>query len=138
MRKGLSLLTLTQRECSVYYRRTYGHMEEIIIRIIKISLPLSVIANMFGLGLKVHWSEVAAFRDRRLLILRSIATVVLLVPLAALGIILLLKPVPGVAVGLAIILASPAAPLQLVRVAAREEVSHTWSPFICASRCSHC
>jgi BASS family bile acid:Na+ symporter len=94
-------------------------MEEIILRIIKISLPLSVIANMFGLGLKVYWGEVAAFRDRRLLILRSIATVILLVPLAALGIILLLKPIPAVAVGLAIILASPAAPLQLVRVASK-------------------
>ena len=94
-------------------------MEETILRIIKISLPLSVIANMFGLGLKVFWSEVAAFRDRRLLILRSIATVVLLVPLAALGIILLLKPTPAVAVGLAILLASPAAPMQLLRVASK-------------------
>ncbi len=94
-------------------------MEEIIVHIIKIIVPLSVIANMFGLGLEVLWSEVVSFKNRRLLILRSIAMVVLLVPLAALGIILLLKPVPAVAVGLAILQASPAAPIQLVRVASK-------------------
>ena len=94
-------------------------MAENILHIIKIIVPLSVIANMFGLGLEVLWSEVESFKNRRLLILRSIAMVVLLVPLAALGIILLLKPVPAVAVGLAILLASPAAPIQLVRVASK-------------------
>ena len=98
-------------------------MEEIILRIIKIGLPLSVIASMFGLGLRVLWSEVAPFRERPLLMLRSIASVILLVPLAALCIILLLKPAPGVAIGLAILLASPAAPMQLVRVVMSKEGS---------------
>ena len=98
-------------------------MEQIILRIIKISLPISVIANMFGLGLRVVWSEVAPFRERPWLMLRSLASVILLVPLAALCIILLLKPAPAVAVGLAILLASPAAPMQLVRVVASREGS---------------
>jgi bile acid:Na+ symporter, BASS family len=42
--------------------------------------------------------------------------VLVLVPLAALVIILLLKPSPAVAVGLAILVASPAAPMMLVKV----------------------
>ena len=94
-------------------------MEEIILRILKISLPLSVIASMFGLALRVRWSEVAPFRHRPWLMLRSLASVILLVPLAALCIILLLKPAPDVAVGLAILLASPAAPVQLLRVTSK-------------------
>ena len=94
-------------------------MEEIILRIIKISLPLSIVASMFGLGLSVVGSQLAPFTERRLLMLRSLAVVLLLVPLAVLGLILLLRPTPAVALGLAILVASPAAPLQLIRVTSK-------------------
>ncbi|MGA8727497.1 MAG: bile acid:sodium symporter [Terracidiphilus sp.] len=94
-------------------------MEDIILRILKISIPLSIFAIMFGLGLSVEASLLAPFKERRMLILRSLAVVLLLVPLAVLGIILLMKPAPAVAIGLAILVASPAAPLQLVRVTSK-------------------
>jgi bile acid:Na+ symporter, BASS family len=94
-------------------------MEETILRIIKISLPLSIVASMFGLGLRVVGSQLAPFTERRLLMLRSLAVVVVLVPLAVLGLILLLKPAPAVAIGLAILVACTAAPMQLIRVTSK-------------------
>jgi BASS family bile acid:Na+ symporter len=94
-------------------------MEEIILHIIKISLPASIFLCMFGLGLSVVWNQLAPFRKRRLLMLRSLAVVLLLVPLAVLVIILLLRPTPAVAIGLAILVACTAAPMQLVRVASK-------------------
>jgi len=94
-------------------------MEEIILRIVKISLPLSIVACMFGLGLSVVGSHLAPFTERPLLMLRSLAVVLLAVPLAVLGIILLLKPTPAVAIGLAILVACTAAPMQLVRVTSK-------------------
>jgi bile acid:Na+ symporter, BASS family len=94
-------------------------MEEIILRIIKISLPLSIVASMLGLGLTVVWTQLEPFRERRLLMLRSLATVLLVVPLAVLGIIVLLRPTPAVAIGLAILVACTAAPMQLIRVTSK-------------------
>jgi bile acid:Na+ symporter, BASS family len=94
-------------------------MEETILRIIKITLPLSIVVSMFGLGLRVVGSQLAPFTERRLLMLRSLAVVVVLVPLAVLGLILLLKPAPAVAIGLAILVACTAAPMQLIRVTSK-------------------
>jgi BASS family bile acid:Na+ symporter len=51
--------------------------------------------------------------------LRSLAVVLLVVPLAVLGLILLLRPTPAVAIGLAILVACTAAPMQLIRVASK-------------------
>jgi BASS family bile acid:Na+ symporter len=55
----------------------------------------------------------AIFKDRPLVMLRSIFVVLVLVPIAALAIILVFKPSPRTVVGLSILAASPAAPFQL-------------------------
>jgi BASS family bile acid:Na+ symporter len=91
-------------------------MKDIILGIVKIGLPLSVVASMFAQGLSIVPSQLALFKERPLLMLRSLVVVLFLVPVAALVIILLLKPSPAVAVGLAILVASPAAPMMLVKV----------------------
>jgi BASS family bile acid:Na+ symporter len=87
-------------------------MKDLIITILKITTPLSVALLVFAQGLKVSPSQVMTyFKERTGLILRSLVAVLVLVPLAALGIILLLKPPTGVAIGLAILVSCPPAPL---------------------------
>jgi len=82
--------------------------------IIKIALPLALMAVMFTHGLELKPRELlATYRDRPLVMLRSLAVVLLLVPIAALAIIFLFRPAPATAIGLAILAASPAAPFQL-------------------------
>jgi BASS family bile acid:Na+ symporter len=87
-------------------------MKELIITILKITTPFSVAFLVFAQGLQVSPSEVMVyFKERPGLILRSLVAVLVLVPLAALGIIMLLKPSPVVAIGLAILVSCPPAPM---------------------------
>lgn len=89
-------------------------MNEIIIPTLKIIAPISVALIVFAQGLKVSPTQVMDyFKDRPGLILRSLFAVLVLVPAAALAIILLLKPAPEVAIGLAILVSCPPAPLML-------------------------
>jgi BASS family bile acid:Na+ symporter len=91
-------------------------MKELIVSMVKIGLLASVVASMFAQGLAIVPSQLVLFRERPHLLLRSLLVVIFLVPIADLLIILLLKPSPAVAIGLAILAASPAAPLMLVKV----------------------
>jgi BASS family bile acid:Na+ symporter len=89
-------------------------MKELIITTLKIIAPLSVALVVFAQGLKISPGHVTTyFKDRPWLMLRSLVAALVVVPAAALAIILLLKPSPGVAIGLAILVACPPAPLML-------------------------
>jgi len=89
-------------------------MKELFITILKIAMPLSVVLIVFAQGLKISASEVVNyFKERPWLILRSLVAVLVLVPAAALGIILLLNPAREVAIGLAILVACPPAPMMI-------------------------
>jgi bile acid:Na+ symporter, BASS family len=89
-------------------------MKEIIISILKIVTSLSVAFVVFAQGLQISPSQVMVyFRERPGLILRSLVAVLVLVPLAALGIILLLNPGREVAIGLAILVSCPPAPMMI-------------------------
>jgi len=89
-------------------------MKELIITILKIVAPLSVAVIVFAQGLKISPSQVVVyFKERPWLMLRSLVAVLVLVPAAALAIILLLKPPIEFAVGLAILVSCPPAPLML-------------------------
>ena len=69
---------------------------------------------MFTQGLELKLSELLAiFKERPLVMLRSLVVVLALVPIAALALILLFKPLPATVIGLAILAASPAPPFQL-------------------------
>jgi predicted Na+-dependent transporter len=82
-------------------------LKETIILTLKIIAPIAVALIVFAQGLKVSPSEVIVyFKERPWLILRSLIAVLVLVPAAALVIILLLKPAQEVAVGLAITIAA--------------------------------
>lgn len=91
-------------------------MKDLILSIVKIGLPLSVAASMFAQGLSIVRSHFALFKERPWVMFRSLVAVLVLVPIASLVIIVLMKPSPAVAVGLAILVAAPAAPLLLVNV----------------------
>ena len=85
-----------------------------LANIIKIGLPIVVMGTMLTQGLRLKpGGGLATFKDRPLVMLRSLVVVLVLVPIAALAIILLLKPSPGTVVALAILAASPAATFQL-------------------------
>lgn len=89
-------------------------MKDIILEILKIVAPVSVALIVFSQGLGIAPGRVVAyFREQPGLMLRSLLATLVLVPLAAIGLILLLKPSPGVAIGLAILVACPPAPLML-------------------------
>ena len=91
-------------------------MKETILAIVKIGLPLTVMASMFAQGMIIALSHMVLFRQQPVLMLRSLAVVLFLVPLAVLVILILLKPPPAVTIGLSILAASPAAPLMLVKI----------------------
>ena len=89
-------------------------MRDLIIEGLKIIAPLSVALIVFAEALGISPSGVAAFfRDRPLVMLRSLVAALVLVPAAALALILVLKPAPAVAIGLAILVACPPAPLMI-------------------------
>jgi BASS family bile acid:Na+ symporter len=89
-------------------------MKDIILEILKIVAPVSVALIVFSQGLGIAPGRVAAyFREQPGLMLRSLLATLVLVPLAAIGLIFLLKPSPSVAIGLAILVACPPAPLML-------------------------
>jgi predicted Na+-dependent transporter len=89
-------------------------MKELIIEILKVIAPISVALIVFAQGLKISPGDVLAdFMQRPGRMLLSLGAVLVLVPAAALGIILWLKPTPAVALGLAILVACPPAPLML-------------------------
>ena len=92
-------------------------MNESLLGILRISLPLTIMVSMFAQGLSMTPAQLMFFKERPLLLLRSLVVVLVVIPMAALGIILLLQPSPAVGVGLAILVASPAGPMMLVRVA---------------------
>jgi BASS family bile acid:Na+ symporter len=81
---------------------------------LKVIAPLSVALIVFAQGLKISSGEVMNyFKERPWLIVRSLIAVLILVPLVALAVILLLKPPIEVAVGLAILVSCPPAPLMI-------------------------
>jgi predicted Na+-dependent transporter len=87
-------------------------MKEIIISILKIVAPLSVAFIVFSQGLGIAPSRVLGlYKEHPWLILRSMLAVLVLVPAAALAILLGLHPAPGLAIGLAILVSCPPAPL---------------------------
>jgi BASS family bile acid:Na+ symporter len=89
-------------------------MKELLLDILKIVAPLSVALIMFSQGLGIAPGQVAAyFRQRPWLMLRALIATLVLVPAAALVLILVLSPSHGLAIGLAILVACPPAPLML-------------------------
>lgn len=91
-------------------------MNDFVLDVVKIGLQTSVIASVFAQGMGIVPSQLALFKERPLLMLRSLGVALLLVPAVTLLIILLLKPAPSVGLGLAILAASPPAPMSLIKI----------------------
>ena len=95
-------------------------MRDLIIEGLKIIAPLSVALVVFAEALGISPSGVLGFfRERPLVMLRSLVAALILVPAAALGLILVLQPAPAVAIGLAILVACPPAPM-MIKTAAKK------------------
>jgi len=89
-------------------------LRDLIIDGLRIIAPLSVALIVFAEALNIAPKQVVAyFKNRPVVMLRSLVAALILVPAAALGVILLLEPAPAVAVGLAILVACPPAPLMI-------------------------
>ncbi len=89
-------------------------MKELVVDTLKIVAPISVALVVFSQGLGISPSVVAAYwKDRPGLIARSLVAALVIVPAVALVVIFLLKPAPGVAIGLAILVSCPPAPLTI-------------------------
>jgi BASS family bile acid:Na+ symporter len=70
----------------------------------------------FGVGLNIAPKNLLFIRERPGLMLKSLAAVTFLVPIAVLVIIFLVQPLRPFAVALAILAASPAAPMVVGKV----------------------
>jgi BASS family bile acid:Na+ symporter len=89
-------------------------LRDLIIEGLRIVAPLSVALIMFAEALAIAPGKViAVLRDRPFVMMRSLVAALVLVPAAALALILLLDPTSAVAVGIAILVACPPAPLML-------------------------
>src|SRR5262245_38285543 len=89
-------------------------MRDQIIDLLKIVAPLSVALIVFAEALGISPGRVLAFyKDRPGVVLRSLFAALILVPAAALALILVLEPARAVAVGLAVLVACPPAPLMI-------------------------
>src|SRR5688572_25034515 len=74
-------------------------LRDLIIDALRIIAPLSVALIVFAEALRIAPNQVVAyFKDRPVVMLRALLAALVLVPAAALGLILLLDPAPGVAV----------------------------------------
>jgi BASS family bile acid:Na+ symporter len=91
-------------------------MPELILWFIKFGLFAGTIILTFAQGLDIPMGHLAYFREHPGLLMRSLIAVVVLVPVAALVVILLVDPSPAVMVGLAILAACPAAPQMIVSI----------------------
>jgi bile acid:Na+ symporter, BASS family len=92
-------------------------MKEVLAEVIKTGLPLSLMAIMLSQGLGLTPGRQLAFwKERPLLMVRSLVVILVLVPIAALAILRLLEPSPAIVIGLAILAASPAGPFQLLNI----------------------
>jgi len=87
-------------------------VKQLIAEVFGYVTPITVALLVFAQGLSIAPKRVAAyFREQPGLMLRSLIANVVLAPAAAVALILVLKPAMGVAVGLAILVAGPPAPL---------------------------
>jgi predicted Na+-dependent transporter len=89
-------------------------MRDLAVGIVTIGAPVCVALIVFAQSLGIAPGGVASyFIDRPWVMLRSLVAALVVVPAVALALILVLEPAPGVAVGLAIMVACPPAPLML-------------------------
>jgi BASS family bile acid:Na+ symporter len=89
-------------------------MKDIIVDILEIVAPLSVACIVFAQGLGIAPSLVLGlFKGRLGLMMRILVAVLVLVPAAALAILVGLHPDPALAIGLAILVSCPPAPLMV-------------------------
>jgi len=87
-------------------------MKHLIVEIFGYLVPITIALLVFAQGLRVSTGEVQTIlRERPGQVLRSILATLVLVPAAAVVLILALKPAVGVAVGLAILVSGPPAPM---------------------------
>ena len=91
-------------------------MTEFFLTVIKSGLAISVFLLKFGTGLSIVPGDLLFIREQRGLLLKSLAAVTVLVPIAVLLIVLLVQPPKRFAVALAILAASPAAPMIVRKV----------------------
>jgi BASS family bile acid:Na+ symporter len=84
------------------------------ILILRIVAPMSVALVVFSQGLGVSLSQVTAYwQERPGVMVRALVAALVIVPAAALAAIFLLKPSAGVAIGVAILVSCPPAPLMV-------------------------
>jgi len=102
-------------------------MQDTIVTILKILAPVTVAVIVFAQGLGISPSVVLAyFKERLSVVLMSLVAAIVLVPAAALALIFILKPAPGVAIGLAILVACPPAPLMISAAPTKGGASSTF------------
>jgi BASS family bile acid:Na+ symporter len=85
--------------------------------LIQTGAMVSIFAFVFSRGLRTRFGDLKYFDTRPGLLLRSIISVDVLVPLIAMAVILLIKPAKPTVIGLLLLAASPAAPMVLKKIA---------------------
>jgi bile acid:Na+ symporter, BASS family len=89
----------------------------IILAVIQVCASVSVFAYVFWIGLNTRPSELEYLTTRWGLMLKSLISVDVLVPLIVIAVVALVNPARATAIGLLLLAASPAAPLVLKTIA---------------------
>jgi BASS family bile acid:Na+ symporter len=96
---------------------------DITMTVIQAGAALSIFAFMFSTGLRTRIADLRYLGTRVGLMLESLLSVDVLVPLIALAVVLLVRPANATAIGLLILAASPAAPMALKKISKAGGVS---------------
>jgi BASS family bile acid:Na+ symporter len=91
-------------------------MSEDVRTVVRVALLAALFLLKLGQGLEIAPGDLRFFRTRRAQLWRAVAVVTLAVPAAALVVLVVLRPDLPTSVALAILAASPAAPLALRQV----------------------
>jgi BASS family bile acid:Na+ symporter len=88
----------------------------ITLIIIQAGAIVSIFAFMLSMGLRTRLADLLYFGGRPGLLLRSLFSVDVVVPLIAMAVVILLRPAKATAIGLLLLASSPAAPLVLKKI----------------------
>jgi BASS family bile acid:Na+ symporter len=92
-------------------------MADVAMTIIQAGAMVSIFAFVFSRGLSTPFGDLKYFVTRPGLLIRSLLSVDVLVPLIAVTVVILIRPSRAAAIGLLILASAPAAPMVLKKIA---------------------
>ncbi|HEY3274379.1 MAG TPA: sodium:proton antiporter [Methanocella sp.] len=91
-------------------------MDDLTITLIRAGSMASIVTFMLSRGLEVRHGDLWYLGSRRVLLLKSLLSVDVIVPLITIAVIILVRPAKATAIGMLILSAAPVAPMILKKI----------------------